>query len=72
MKWKNALLDDLPADQQEALIAVDGVYYVTLYDAARKVFVLKEDRKEFFELSEAGDPVYWVEINVPPWREKKH
>ena len=66
MIWKNALRDNPPVHNQEILIAVEGVYYLTQYDGEKNLFVLKEDRKQHFEASELGEPIYWLEIEAPP------
>jgi hypothetical protein len=65
MKWKNANLDELPAHEQNVLIAVDGIYYLTIFDANSKVFRLAGDLKSTFEILET-QPIYWLPIDVPP------
>jgi hypothetical protein len=59
MKWKNVLLDELPGHEQEVLISVKGIYYLTKFNAEEKRFYLIEDPESFFEL--AGNIIYWTE-----------
>jgi hypothetical protein len=65
MKWKNASRDRLPQDKQDVLIAVQGIYYHTVYHADDKAFVVKYDNGQRFEITNQGEPVYWAEIDGP-------
>ena len=38
MEWKNAVSDRPPADGDEVLISVEGVYYFATFDKAMRTF----------------------------------
>jgi hypothetical protein len=65
MKWNNALRDAPPVHNQEVLISVEGVYYVTTYDAGKNWYVLRDDKRQHFEPSERN-VFYWVAIEDAP------
>jgi hypothetical protein len=65
MKWKNVHKDALPADGQQVLLAVEGIYYCTTYSAERRIFRLKDEPDSFFAV-EDNAIYYWVEIDEPP------
>jgi len=65
MKWKNVHRDLLPADGQEVLLAVNGVYYQTQYSATDKIFLLKGEPETSFGISDKAT-MHWVEIGDPP------
>jgi hypothetical protein len=61
MKWRNALLDELPEHMQVVLISYLGIYYRTVFDADRRCFVFEEDPQQFLEIKEK--PIYWIEMH---------
>lgn len=63
MKWKNAKHDDLPHNNQEVLITVDGINYIATYNKANNVFNLKNNPGAVF--SPAKKTIYWMEIIGP-------
>jgi hypothetical protein len=65
MKWKNAQRDELPANDQEVLVSYEGIYYITVFNSERKVFVLREDKRQHFDIEE-HIPLYWMEMADPP------
>lgn len=64
MKWKNVHKDELPANGQEVLLAVDGIYYHTRYNSERGTFNLKDDPTSFFSVADR-EMMHWVEIETP-------
>jgi hypothetical protein len=60
MKWNNAQRDELPGDQEQVLISVNGVYYIAVYDATERKFRLRDE----WESSFAADDylIYWTEF----------
>jgi hypothetical protein len=63
MKWRNALVDDLPGHGEQVLVCVSGVYHLTRYDARKNVFRLIDDGKKYFRTADKDDqPVYWIPI----------
>jgi hypothetical protein len=65
MKWKNAHRDVPPKDGQTVLLSVEGIYYVTCYNASRRLFHLHQDPHEYFSC-DAHTMLYWIEIDDPP------
>ncbi len=63
MKWKNAKRDDLPLNNQEVLITVDGINYLATYDALKDLFKLNNNPGASF--STATKTIYWMEIVGP-------
>jgi hypothetical protein len=63
MKWKNALIEKPPQNDQEVLISVDGVYYIARYDAFQNVFKLRDSPEVHF--SSDNNLVYWTEYTDP-------
>jgi hypothetical protein len=64
MNWKNANRDPLPTHEQNVLVAIDGVYYITIFDLNHNVFRLAEDLKSCFGIRDE-EPIYWLEIDSP-------
>lgn len=64
MNWKNAQIDDPPEDGEEVLVSVDGIYYLTRYDASEGVYRLKDALGQYFSPSESTQ-MYWLELNGP-------
>jgi hypothetical protein len=62
MNWKSTNRDALPGHNEEVLLSVEGVNYLTIYDANAGVFRLKEDRNTHFLPCEG---TYWLEIDGP-------
>lgn len=63
MKWKNANRDDLPLNNQEVLITIDGINYIATYDALKSVFKLNNNPGAAF--STTKKTIYWMEIIAP-------
>lgn len=63
MKWKNANRDDLPLNNQEVLITVDGINYIATYDALNRLFKLNNNPGATF--STHKKTIYWMEIISP-------
>jgi hypothetical protein len=61
MNWNNAQKDKLPLHEQEVLVSVDGIYYITTYDSSQKIFRLKESPETFFTPEEKV--IYWTDIS---------
>jgi hypothetical protein len=59
MKWKNVHRDRPPGDGQLILLSVNGVYYLTYYDAEKELFRLKEEPDSFFTKDERFS-MYWL------------
>jgi hypothetical protein len=64
MIWHNAQKDAPPANNQVVLVSVDGVYYITVYDVDRDVYVLRDDKKQYFDPAE--QPFYWIPVTDAP------
>jgi hypothetical protein len=64
LKWKNVHIDRLPLDGQEVLLTVEGVYYMTRYDAAKEVFRLKDEPHSYFSVADK-QLMYWLEMGEP-------
>jgi hypothetical protein len=65
MTWKNVHSDEPPAHGQQVLLAVDGAYYVTHYDAVKNVYRLHEDPDSYFSPAD-NSVMHWVFIEEPP------
>ena len=63
--WKNTALDNFPEHEQNVLISVEGVYYMTIYDANQKVFRLTDDLNSTFDPAEFQS-IYWLPIDQYP------
>jgi hypothetical protein len=63
MNWNNASVDALPADGQEVLMSVDGVYYIGIYKSHEQIFKLKDQPDQHFKLTEYR--IYWTEFTNP-------
>ncbi|MBA3682534.1 MAG: hypothetical protein H0W73_15420 [Bacteroidetes bacterium] len=63
MKWKNAKHDDLPLNNQEVLITVDGINYIATYDKLNKAFKLNNNPGAVFFANKKT--IYWMEIVAP-------
>jgi hypothetical protein len=60
MKWKNALRDGLPGDNEQVLISADGVYYICIFEEKKGEFRSAEGtRSNYFK---ADTHVYWTEF----------
>jgi hypothetical protein len=64
LNWNNALLDIKPAHEQMVVVSVDGIYYLTWYDANNGLFRLKDQPEAFF--SPDKHLIYWIEFNDHP------
>jgi hypothetical protein len=58
MKWKNAQKDNPPDNMQKVLISVKGVYYITIYDAGKNVFLLQDQPDKYFDPE--NELIYWT------------
>lgn len=63
MRWYNAQRDELPKDEQILLVSVNGIYYITVYDAKEKLFRLKDQIGIYFRPED--DLIYWTEFIDP-------
>jgi hypothetical protein len=63
MRWNNAERDDLPAHNEEVLICVNGVYYITIYNSIENNFYLKEEPDTFFTIGKQS--IYWTQFESP-------
>jgi hypothetical protein len=62
MNWNNTQGDGLPGNEEEVLIAVEGVYYIALFDKIRKTFFVNEEQKQ--KSFKVGDhQIYWTEFH---------
>ena len=66
MKWYNAEKDELPSHNEEVLISVNGVYYITVYNRTEDHFYLKEQPDTFFSVGHV--PIYWTQFENPTER----
>jgi hypothetical protein len=62
MNWKNVHRDQLPEHDEEVLLSMKGVYYLTTFDGNQNVFRLKEEPESFFEIT-IGVPMYYISIS---------
>jgi hypothetical protein len=63
VKWKNTNKDQLPLDNQDVLISVDGIYYTAVYTATEKGFKLKYELGKFFLVENTA--IYWKVLTPP-------
>jgi hypothetical protein len=58
IEWNNSRRDELPHDQQEVIISVNGVNYISTYDSAKRIFRTNELLETFFKVSDVE--ILWV------------
>jgi hypothetical protein len=63
MKWNNTQADYAPADNETVLISVNGVYYITIYDAEHRIFRLRDMLGSHFDPEK--ETIYWTEFISP-------
>ncbi len=71
MKWYNAHKDLLPAHEQQVLISVNGVYYITTYDCKNQAFRLLMQPENYFGLTDEAT-LYWAEFRNEPQLDLLH
>jgi hypothetical protein len=61
MKWKNAVKDTLPPDNEEVLISVNGVNYISIFKADKNLFKIENEQLDtHFRTDE--HTIYWTEV----------
>jgi hypothetical protein len=63
MRWYNAQRDELPVDSETVLLSVNGIYYITVYDAGERIFRLRDQIGTYFKPGE--DLIYWTHFESP-------
>lgn len=61
--WKNTYKGELPANDQDVLIFVDGIYYTAIYSAIEKRFKLKYGVGKVFLIE--NTVIYWKALTPP-------
>jgi hypothetical protein len=64
MKWKNAQKDTLPKAGDEVLISVNGIYYISVYNASGNLFIVNDTTATEFSADE--HLIYWTEFHNFP------
>jgi hypothetical protein len=64
--WKNVQKDYLPADQQQVLISVAGIYYISRFHADTGTFHVENDYMQA-AFNAAEHLIYWIE-----YRDEQH
>ena len=62
MNWKNVLKDELPENEQEVLISVNGINYIAIYKARFDGFEI-EEHEGFIPIR--NRTIYWTDITLP-------
>lgn len=62
-EWKNTCKGELPKNNQDVIISVDGIYFTAIYSAVEKGFKLKYELGKFFLVENAV--IYWKALTPP-------
>ena len=62
INWNSTSKNELPPDRQEVLISVNGVNYISVYDAAKRIFRTNELLETFFRVSDTE--ILWTDSAI--------
>jgi hypothetical protein len=61
MNWKNTSKHELPLDEEEVFISINGVYNVAIYHANQNGFEVKNSQATYL-VKDCPMPIYWSRI----------